>query len=106
MLRRNTVFLAHCFEHPCRVSSRDGRISGLASLVTISPNAARVHLTNGLRSSLAVGQEIILSPLFPQEPDMRVAGRIRDHENDCLHLLFDQALPLTGFDLVRLARKP
>ena len=105
MLRKNTVFLAHCYKHPCRVASDDGLISGLASLVSISPERARVHLTNGMRGSLRTGQAVVLSPLFVDAPGMSARARIRHEEEDCLHLCFDPALPLTGFELFRLARK-
>ncbi len=104
MLKRNMIFLAHCYGHVCRLSSRDGSVSGTASLVTITPDTARVHLKSGLWGVFAPGHGVVLAPMFSAAPGLSVPARVRCREDDCLHLCFDQALPLTGFELVRLSR--
>lgn len=105
MLNRNSVFRAYCFEHPCRIEAGDGLVAGWASLVSITPETARVHLNTDLGGDLRVGQSVTLRPLFSETVDMRISARVRYEDGDCLHLRFDPALPLTGFDLARMARK-
>ena len=104
MLKRHTVFQAHCRSRSCRVSADDGSVDGWADLVSISPLRARLHLTNGLRGAFRHGQQVRLDPGLADQRVSGLAARIDGQEGDCLYLCFDRTLPWGAHDLMRLLR--
>ena len=104
MLKQHTVFQAHCHGRSCRVSTDDGSVDGWASLVSISPLRARLHLAQGLRGPFTSGQQVHLDPGIMNGEAQRIQARIDGQEGDCLYLCFEPALPLGAHDLMRLLR--